>query len=65
MTTNNFIQGLGGTGQSGDVNNSQPTTPGFWNDNGKLMYWDGVENKAIDFSDGENTSVFGQPLGDQ
>lgn len=66
MTTNNFIQGQGGgSGQPGDVGDAQPTTPGFWNSNGVLMYWDGIENKPIDFSEGENVSVFGTPLGDQ
>jgi len=47
-----------------NIGASQPSSAGFWIDNGKLVFWDGQNNRVVDFSDGENTSLFGTPLGD-
>lgn len=63
MSTNNFVQRGANVGFQPPA--TQPTEPGLWLNGGVLMFWDGVQNKPIDFNEGPNSSVFGVPLGDQ
>ncbi len=56
--TNNFIQSNGNS-----LPTSQPSL-GFWLDGGVLTFFDGVNNYAVDFDEGPQTSLFGTPLGD-
>lgn len=43
---------------------TQPPSQGLWLDNGVLTYWSGVTNHTVDFNEGQNTSLFGSPVGD-
>ena len=42
----------------------QPENAGFWLNEGVLAFWDGEQNKTLDFNEGTNTSVFGTVVGD-
>lgn len=67
MPTNNFVAGAGASASSA-VATSSPQAgdpPQFWDNGGTLTYWDGTQNKVLDFNEGPNQSVFGTPLGDQ
>lgn len=43
---------------------TQPSTPGHWLDGGVLSYWNGTTSNPVDFNEGQNTSLFGTPVGD-
>ena len=72
MGTSNYISrrpGTGGGGGSGTLSTSQPVdengdpAPGLWMNNGVLTFFDGTQNREIDFSEGEVLDAFGNPRG--
>ena len=42
----------------------QPENAGFWLNEGVLTFWNGEQNKTLDFNEGTNKSVFGSIVGD-
>lgn len=73
MGTNNFVNPFYLTGGGGSGSNELPPLPpvdddgnpiaGFWDNNGVLTYFDGTQNRVVDFDEGELLDAFGNPRG--
>ena len=50
--------------RQGELASQQPENAGLWLNEGVLTFWNGEQNKKLDFSEGTNTSLFGTVVGD-
>ena len=46
------------------IPDAQPEKENLWLNEGVLTFWNGEQNKIVDFNEGTNTSVFGTIVGD-